>query len=100
MVYIDTPYEVVFRGRNRRHSHLTADRVSELHAFARTLGIPREAFQYPRNRPHYDVFDHWITRARLAGAILVPRSQLLTLTYRAHWDELPSSVPLHRYTDE
>jgi hypothetical protein len=100
MVYIDTPYEVVFRERTRRHSHLTADRVSELHAFARTLGIPREAFQYPRNRPHYDVFDHWITRARQAGALLVPRAHLLNLTYRARWDEPPNGLPLHRYSGE
>lgn len=35
-------------------SHLEADTLEELHAFARRLGLKREWFQ-PRSSPHYDL---------------------------------------------
>lgn len=68
-VYVD---DVRIAWRGKRWSHLTADTVEELHAFAATIGLRREWFQPSSTRPeahHYDVTDSKRDEAILAGAI-------------------------------
>lgn len=51
-VYIDSEG---IRWRNRLWCHLVADSLSELHEFARRLGLKRQWFQAHGAYPHYDV---------------------------------------------
>lgn len=50
--------------------HLLADSLSELHEFAKTIGLKRRWFQ-PTSSPHYDVWGIMKKRAVKAGAKLV-----------------------------
>jgi hypothetical protein len=60
--------------RGRRWCHLVSDRdLSELHAFAGALGIPRRAFQ----GDHYDVPEEHRDEVIAAGAIEVPSRELV-----------------------
>lgn len=52
-------------------SHLTADTLEELHAFAERIGMRRAWFQDHRV-PHYDLTTSRHAAALRAGAILVP----------------------------
>lgn len=52
-------------------SHLEADTLEELHAFARRLGLKREWFQ-PRSSPHYDLSPAKRELALLRGAKFRP----------------------------
>jgi hypothetical protein len=68
-VYVDNAR---VRWMGKRWSHLTADTVEELHAFAASIGLKREWFQESSTRPeahHYDVTDSKRDEAILAGAI-------------------------------
>jgi hypothetical protein len=72
-VYVDNfriPYRV---GRVRgRWSHLSADTVEELHAFAALLGLRRAWFQDNGDgRWHYDVVDRKRDQAIELGAVAV-----------------------------
>jgi hypothetical protein len=67
-VYVDDA-RIPWRGW--RMSHLQADTVDELHAFAQSIGLRRDWFQ-PGSRPeaaHYDVTDSKRAEAIAAGAI-------------------------------
>lgn len=67
-VYIDNariPY-----GRSKM-SHLTADAVDELHAFAHLIGLRREWFQDHPRHPHYDVSASKRKLALRSGALPV-----------------------------
>lgn len=58
-------------------SHLMADTLEELHAFAARLGLRRTWFQ-PRSSPHYDLSPAKRARALELGAVFVPaREQAL-----------------------
>lgn len=58
-------------------SHLTADTVEELHAFAGRLGLRRVWFQNGRV-PHYDLTMRKRERALELGAVFIPaRDQAL-----------------------
>lgn len=52
-------------------SHLTADTLEELHAFAVKLGLRRTWFQ-PLSSPHYDLSPPKRARALELGAVFVP----------------------------
>ncbi|MGC3945323.1 MAG: DUF4031 domain-containing protein [Chryseolinea sp.] len=67
MVYIDLP------PHTRGWSHLFADSVEELHAFAAKVGIKRCWFENKRGRyqPHYDVRSGRLNEMIHAGAELV-----------------------------
>src|SRR5207245_237209 len=69
-----------------RWSHLSADTVEELHAFAASIGLRRDWFQTCKHnracRPatrcvhwHYDVTDSARTRAIAAGAVPIELRQ-------------------------
>jgi hypothetical protein len=71
MILIDPPNVV---GHGRLWSHLASDvSYDELHAFARTLGIPQRGF----DRDHYDVPSEWYDDALVAGATPVSSRELV-----------------------
>ncbi|MEU3016123.1 MULTISPECIES: DUF4031 domain-containing protein [unclassified Nocardiopsis] len=72
-VLIDSP---VWPGpRGWLFAHLASDvSLSELHAFARELGVPPRAFE----RDHYDVPEHLHARALELGAVHVSGRELVT----------------------
>ena len=55
--------------RWREASHLTADTLAELHAFADRLGLLRRWFQNHRIMPHYDLSGPMRLRAVRLGAV-------------------------------
>ena len=70
-VLIDPPNAA---GHGRLWSHLASDAsYDELHAFARTLGIPERGF----DRDHYDVPAEWYDRVVAAGAAPVTSRELV-----------------------
>lgn len=69
-VYVDTP--MVLR-HQQRWSHLMADTLPELHAFAARLGLPRRAFQNKRSGAHYDLTLPMREHALRLGAISLSR---------------------------
>jgi Protein of unknown function (DUF4031) len=70
-VYIDPP---VWPGHGRLWSHLVSDvSFDELHAFARSAGIPARAFE----RDHYDIPAERYADAVRAGAVEVGSKELL-----------------------
>ena len=61
-------------GHGRLWSHLASDSsYDELHAFARTLGIPERGF----DRDHYDVPSEWYDQVVAAGAEPVSSRELV-----------------------
>ena len=69
-VYVD---DAVTLWRGRRWAHLMADTLTELHAMAAQLGIPRHAFQDRTSGAHYDVPAALRDAAIAAGAIAISR---------------------------
>ena len=70
-VLIDPPNAA---GHGRLWSHLASDAsYDELHAFARTLGIPERGF----DRDHYDVPADWYDQVVAAGAAPVTSRELV-----------------------
>ena len=70
-VLIDPP---LVAARGRLWSHLASDAsYEELHAFARTLGIPGRGF----DRDHYDVPSEWYDDVVAAGAQPVSSRELV-----------------------
>jgi hypothetical protein len=62
-------------GHGRMWSHVASDTdFAELHAFARTVGLPERGF----DRDHYDVPAEWYERVVAAGAEPVSSRELLT----------------------
>lgn len=53
-------------------SHLTADTIEELQAFAKRIGLRRGWFQARHAAPHYDITRPRRERALAAGAVFVP----------------------------
>ena len=71
MILIDPP---LVPSRGRLWSHLASDAsYDELHAFARTLGIPERGF----DRDHYDVPEEWYAEAVSQGATPVSSRELI-----------------------
>lgn len=65
--------------RQRRWCHMASDAsLDELHAFARLLGLPAEAFQDnpKRNHPHYDLDEALRAEAVRLGAVEVSSKYL------------------------
>ena len=71
VVLIDPPNAA---GHGRLWSHLASDAsYDELHAFARTVGIPERGF----DRDHYDVPAEWYDQMLAAGAEPVTSRELV-----------------------
>ena len=72
MILIDPPNAA---GHGRLWSHLASDEsYEELHAFARTIGIPERGF----DRDHYDVPAEWYDDVVAAGAVPISSRELIT----------------------
>lgn len=64
--------------------HLATDgTLDELHAFARSLGLPRMAFHSRAKHPHYDLREPYRTHAVAAGAIEVSSKELVRRCFLA-----------------
>lgn len=61
--------------RWREASHLTADTLTELHAFAAGIGLKRAWFQNRRAMPHYDLTKGMRARALRAGAVALTAAE-------------------------
>lgn len=76
-VLIDPPNAA---GHGRLWSHLASDAsYDELHAFARTVGIPERGF----DRDHYDVPAEWYDQVVAAGAEPVSSRELVRRLHTA-----------------
>lgn len=64
-VYVD---ECMLKFRGKLWSHMVADSLDELHAFARQLRLKDEWFQHRTLYPHYDVTQSVKARAIELGA--------------------------------
>ena len=72
MILIDPPNAA---GHGRLWTHLASDAsFEELHAFARTIGIPERGF----DRDHYDVPADWYDDVVAAGAVPISSRELIT----------------------
>ena len=76
-VYVDAE---MIEWRGRRWCHLVADSLSELHAFAKRMGLRREWFQGQRKHPHYDVTDTMRDKAIALGANKGDRMTIIRCT--------------------
>ena len=77
VVLIDPPNAA---GHGRLWSHLASDAsFDELHAFARTVGIPERGF----DRDHYDVPAEWYDQMLAAGAEPVTSRELVRRLHAA-----------------
>lgn len=81
MIYIDK----LFRSPAFRHElwcHMTADTLTELHAFAQHIGLKRSWFQPrpPASTPHYD-----LTPGKRAQAIKNGAREVATLELIKIW---------------
>ena len=71
MILIDPPNAA---GRGRLWSHVASDTsYDELHAFARSVGIPERGF----DRDHYDVPSEWYDAMVALGATPVTSRELV-----------------------
>lgn len=59
-------------------THLVADSLEELHAFARLIGLKRCWFQNHRRHPHYDLMRGRKQAAVDAGAQVVSSKEIVT----------------------
>ncbi len=77
MILIDPPNAP---GRGRLWSHVASDTsYDELHAFARTIGVPERGF----DRDHYDVPSEWYDDVVEAGATPVSSRELVSRLVKA-----------------
>lgn len=76
-LYIDPPNAP---GHGRMWSHLASDTsYDELHAFARTLGVPERGF----DGDHYDVPSEWHERIIAMGVVPVSSRELIEILMKA-----------------
>lgn len=73
-VYVDN---VCITWKGRQWCHLVADSLSELHTFARKLGLKRSWFQDRASYPHYDITVLVRRRALALGALHADKVLLL-----------------------
>lgn len=69
---------IIFDSPKNGWVHLVSDSISELHAFASSIGIKRCWFgnKSGKNQPHYDVRIHMIPILLLNGAVQVTNKEL------------------------
>ena len=77
MVYVDNAF---VQRQGHQWCHLLADSVEELHDFAATVGLPRQAFHLGARIPHYDITakQRTLMLARGVQAVSVRQGILLT----------------------
>lgn len=77
--YIDYP-KFTKPGGKKKYSHLVADSLEELHAFALKIGIKRHFFHKTAKHPHYDLTEQQYHLAVTAGAHLVDSRTLIKVS--------------------
>lgn len=70
MIYIDNKGKMGW-------SHLIADSISELHDFARIIGLKSNWFQAKPEKPHYDIKGMMRKRAIDNGAKIVSSKEII-----------------------
>ena len=73
--------------RQKRRYHMSADRVSELHQFARGLGVSALWFDGVERHPHYDITAEQRQRAIDEGAIAVTKREMVVIAREIRRDE-------------
>lgn len=73
-VYVDNA-QITWRGR--KWCHLVADSISELHNFAKEIGVERRWFHRQASYPHYDVTAEVRALALTRGAIPGTRQEII-----------------------
>ena len=85
MLYFDIPRIIIFHGKERLATHLISDvSLTELHHFAKKIGVPDRAFHNKPNRPHYDLFDNFIEKAIETGAKEITTKSLIIMLKRIY----------------
>lgn len=76
MIYVDP---AIFKKSNGRKSyaHLVADTITELHAFAASIGVKPHFFHKSASYLHYDITSEQRDKAIAAGAVQVSSKELL-----------------------
>ena len=97
VIFMDRPQLRTVRGATRLTAHLVSDTsLDELHAFAKSLGIPPRGFHDKPGQPHYDLIEPYFEQAQAAGAQLVPNREIILALRRLHAHEqarLSASLP-------
>lgn len=65
--------------RQKRRYHMSADYLSELHEFARALGVSGLWFDGVDRHPHYDITAEQRQRAIAMGAVAVTKRQMVVI---------------------
>lgn len=86
-VYVDS----LFEWSNGSWSHMMADSVDELHAFAAKLGLKRAWFQDKPGHPHYDLRPSKRVLAVRLGAVEVSRREMVELAKRVYSRKEPTT---------
>lgn len=75
-VYVDSTFDYGFK--RKRYCHMMTDGdISELHIFAKKIGLKRCWFQAHKSHPHYDLTENMLHKAIEHGATLVRPKELL-----------------------
>lgn len=90
-VYVD---EAVWEWKGRLWCHLVADSLTELHAFARKLGLRPGWFQHASRYPHYDLTREMRNRAIDLGAIAADRHKLVAVTTKLRREKESTPRPM------
>lgn len=86
-VYVDN---VKIEWRGYLWCHLVADSESELHAFAKQLGLKQAWYQTDASYPHYDVTVEQRALALELGAIQGTRKQIITCAKKLKHERMQS----------
>lgn len=61
-------------------THLVSDNLSELHNFAKRIGLKRQWFQNHKTHPHYDIWGGMVKNVLDNGAVIVTSKEILLLS--------------------
>ena len=92
-VYVDEA-AILYKGKPRHH--LTADTLSELHAFAQSVGIKRCWYHSSSRYPHYDITDPQRAAAIAAGAQAVDTRVVLAVAKQLQAAKTRPAAPVTR----
>lgn len=73
--------------RGKRRYHMSADGLSELHEFARELGVTILWFDGVERHPHYDITAEQRQKAIAHGAVAVGKREMVVIARRIRRDE-------------
>lgn len=83
-VYVD---DAAIWWRQKRRYHMSADCLSELHEFARALGVSALWFDGAERHPHYDITAEQRQRALASGARAVTKREMVVIAREIRRDD-------------